>query len=55
MFASASELSQRGYDFTTRKDRVSPWMEMPQDPAVSEKMQGNAYGHKSKNNKPKLC
>lgn len=34
VFASASELSQKEYDFTIRKDRVLSWMEMPQDPAV---------------------
>lgn len=53
--SSANERSQREYDFTMRKDRVSSWMEMPQDPAVSERMQGNANGHKGKNNKPKIC
>lgn len=55
VFASATELSQREYDFTMRKDRVSSWMETPQDPAVSERMQGNANGHKSKSSKPKIC
>lgn len=34
VFVSASELSQREYDFTVRNDRVLSWMEMPQDPAV---------------------
>lgn len=55
MLAPARELGQRESDLAMRIDGVSSRMETPQGPAVSKRMRGNANGHKSKNNKPKMC
>lgn len=41
VFASASQLSQRESDFTVGKDRLSSWMEMPQEDCFQEDS-GNA-------------